>query len=180
MLSADLKNPKNHFITNPKLAVETQQNAYVQEILASAKLGRRTFIFMLAGTTLALTACSNLKSPSISSDELALREIALDKQQIISALTQLQTQRPDLELVLQSVLEQSKTHLLAIAELLSTADSPSPSAFPPPTDSLQQLLNSKAISHASTALEISDFAIARIVIQISASESVHAVQLGGV
>jgi hypothetical protein len=131
----------------------------------------------MAVSTFAISGCASPLSFRPNSDELALNQAVNDKQEILSAITLLKTQRPDQLSTLQLAEDQSKTHVLALEELGAAFDTNSQSASPLPPTTLSGLVAGHATTHAASALKLTNPNSMRILIQICASESVLASQL---
>ena len=151
----------------------------MQSESASYSLGRRAFLVASTGIAITLTGCSKLNPRSTSADDKALLQVLADKQEILSELEALALQRSDLAPTVTQVAEQTKIHIGALLEFLSSNTEPSMKPIPVSGIPLSQLLNNKAADHAAKAIDLKNADASRILIQICASESVQATQLLG-
>jgi mannitol/fructose-specific phosphotransferase system IIA component len=128
-------------------------------------------------TLLALTGCSNFGSGPPSSD---LREVAGIIDSKVNFLELIRNKSGSGAVnsgLLADIATQTEGHIKALIELTGASAAPSPSSEASSTQSLSQICEALKDDHAKVATKLSDPDIARVVIQISASENVHSIQL---
>ena len=164
----------------PHISCLDHKNSYVGLNASGMQISRRTFIAASGLSVLALTGCSKLRFAKPSATLREVQGVIDAKTAFIVQLQQQAQADPINSKLLLTIAGQNEVHIEALRELEMSAAHPSASPLVDRQQTLTNICMELRDSHAQIAARLSDPEIARVVIQISASENVHATQLAGV